>query len=96
MFRFIRQIVPIAVIVSLLGAICPAPALALSTQTEIQIGQETDKQITASSVIETDPLLNAWVGGISAKLWKQVARKDVPYNIKIIKSNYFNAFSTMG
>ncbi|MDQ6823076.1 MAG: M48 family metalloprotease [Candidatus Eremiobacteraeota bacterium] len=96
MVRFIRRIVPIAVIVSLLGAICPAPALALSTQTEIQIGQETDKQITASSVIETDPLLNAWVGGISAKLWKQVARKDVPYNIKIIKSNDVNAFSTMG
>ena len=96
MFRLIRRIVPIAVIVALLSAICPAPARALSTQSEIQIGQETDKQITSSSVIETDPLLNAWVQGISAKLWKQVARKDVPYNIKIIKSNDVNAFSTMG
>jgi len=96
MFRLIRRIVPIAVIVALLSAICPAPARALSTQSEIAIGQETDKQITASSVIETDPLLNAWVQGVAAKLWKQVARKDVPYNVKIIKSNDVNAFSTMG
>ena len=49
------------------------------------MGQAEDQQIVASSVIETDPLLNAYVQGIAENLWNQVARKDVPYSIKIIK-----------
>ena len=48
-------------------------------------GQQEDQQIVASSVIETDPLLNAYVQGIAGNLWNQVARKDVPYSVKIIK-----------
>ncbi len=60
------------------------------------MGRYYDQQIVESSVIETDPLLNAWVQGISNKLWAQTARKDVPYNIKIIKDNDINAFSTLG
>lgn len=92
----LRRIVPIAVIVSLLGAMCPSPALALSTQGEIAIGRSYDQQIVESSVVETDPLLNQWVNSVSQKLWAETARKDVPYNIKILQDNEINAFSTMG
>ncbi|HEY8296446.1 MAG TPA: M48 family metalloprotease [Candidatus Baltobacteraceae bacterium] len=91
-----RRIVPIALIVALLSAICPAPALALSTAAEIQLGKQTDEQITAQSAIDTDPLLNEWVQRVSESLWKQTARKDVPYNIKIIHDSGINAFSTLG
>ncbi len=91
-----RRLLPIAVIVSLLGAICPAPALALSTQAEIQMGRVSDEQIVESSVIETDPLLNAYVQSITRNLWKEVARKDLPYNVKIIHDPDPNAFSTLG
>lgn len=91
-----RRIVPIAAIVSLLSASVPLPTQALSTQTEIQLGRQNDEQIVSSSVIENDPLLNAYVQSISDKIWKQVARKDVPYNIKIIKDDQVNAFSTLG
>ena len=38
-----RRILPVAVIVSLMGAICPAPALALSTQAEIEMGRAEDQ-----------------------------------------------------
>ncbi|MBV9271244.1 MAG: M48 family metalloprotease [Candidatus Eremiobacteraeota bacterium] len=91
-----RRIIPSALIVALIGAICPAPALALSTQTEVEMGRAYDQQIVESSVIENDPLLNAWVNDVTGKLWKQTARKDVPYNVKIIKTNDINAFSTLG
>lgn len=60
------------------------------------MGRSYDQQIVESSVIETDPLLNAWVQSVSAKLWAQTARKDVPYNVKIIGDNDINAFSTLG
>src|SRR5579862_7366717 len=90
-----RRIVPSAVILSLLGTLCPAPALAMSTQKEIALGQAYDQEVVASSVIETDPLLNAYVQGIAGNLWNQVARKDVPYSFKIIKDDQINSFATM-
>jgi predicted Zn-dependent protease len=91
-----RRTVPLAVTLSLLGSLCPAPALALSTQKEIALGQSYDQEIVAGSVIETDPLLNAYVQGVAGNLWNQVARKDVPYSIKIIKDDQINSFATMG
>jgi Zn-dependent protease with chaperone function len=92
----LRRIIPIAAILSLLCATSPAPALATSTATEIQMGQAEDQSIVEGSVIETDPLLNAYVQGVAENLWNQVARKDVPYSIKIIKANDVNSFATLG
>lgn len=92
----LRRFVVIALSVAMLSATIPAPASALSTPTEIQIGKEYDKQITDSSVIVTDPLLNQWINEISNKLWAQTARKDIPYSIKIIDESDINAFSTLG
>ena len=92
----LARIIPFALILSLLSAICPAPARATSTATEVQMGEQEDQQIVESSVIETDPLLNAYVQGIAENLWNQVARKDVPYSIKIIKANDVNSFATLG
>lgn len=92
----LRRIIPLFVIVSLLCAIRPAPIGAMSTQAEIALGQAEDQQIVMSSVIETDPLLNAYVQGIAENLWNQVARKDVPYNVKVIKDVQVNSFATVG
>ncbi|MDE2481293.1 MAG: M48 family metalloprotease [bacterium] len=91
-----RRIVPLVVILSLVGAICPTPARATSTQTEIEMGRASDEQIVETNVIETDPLLNAYVQKIANNLWREVARKDVPYNIKIIQDTDVNSFATLG
>jgi predicted Zn-dependent protease len=91
-----RRFAVIALIVAMVSASIPAPALALPTATEIQIGKQYDKQITDSTVIVTDPLINAWVGDIANKLWSQTARKDVPYSIKVLDVADINAFSTLG
>jgi predicted Zn-dependent protease len=92
----LRRIIPLVTIVSLLCALIPAPALAMSTQAEIALGQQEDQQIVTSSVIETDPLLNAYIQGVAGNLWNQVSRKDVPYSVKIIKDSQINSFATMG
>jgi Zn-dependent protease with chaperone function len=92
-----RRLLSIPVIVALCCASTPAPtAAALSTGNEVQIGQNTDKQIVEETNIISDPLLNGWVDDISAKLWSQTARKDVPYSIKILDVSDVNAFSTLG
>lgn len=90
------RIAPIALILAFLSASIPAPVLAMSTSTEVQLGKQEDDSIVQSSTIETDPLLNAWVAQVSNKLFAQTARKDVPYNVKIIKDDAVNAFSTYG
>jgi len=92
----LRRIIPLVAILSLLSAAVPAPALAMSTQKEIALGQSYDQQIVAGSVIETDPLLNAYIQGVAGNLWNQVERKDVPYSVKIIKDDQINSFATMG
>jgi Zn-dependent protease with chaperone function len=92
----LRRSVFIVVIFSLLCAIRPAPSGAMSTQSEIALGQSEDQQIVSGSVVETDPLLNAYVQTVAGNLWNQVARKDLPYNAKIIKDSQINSFATMG
>jgi Zn-dependent protease with chaperone function len=93
----LRRVVPIALILSLLSATIPAqPARAVSTASEIQMGQEEDKQVTSQYGVVKDPLLTEWVTDVTNKLWDQVARTDVPYNIKILDVSDVNAFSTLG
>jgi predicted Zn-dependent protease len=92
----LRRSIPLVAVLSLLSASCPAPVFAMSTQAEIAAGQAEDQQIVASSVVETDPLLNAYVSGVADNLWNQVARKDVPYSLKILKDSQVNSFATMG
>jgi len=92
----IRRLSSVVVLLALAMTVVPRPAGAMSTAAEIQLGQQEDQQIVAGSVIETDPLLNAYVQGIAENLWNQVARKDVPYSVKIIKDDSINSFATMG
>ncbi len=92
----LRRIAAFLTMLLLAGAICPAPVSATSTQTEVEMGRQEDEQIVDTSVIETDPLLNAYVQKIAGNIWKQVDRKDVPYNIKVIKDTEVNSFATLG
>jgi predicted Zn-dependent protease len=91
-----RRAVPLAIIATLLLNSLPLRAPAMSTQQEVRAGQAEDEQITRSEVIENDPLLNAYVQSIANKLWLQVERKDVPYNIKVVKASDVNSFATEG
>ncbi|MGH7661688.1 MAG: M48 family metalloprotease [Vulcanimicrobiaceae bacterium] len=92
-----RRAVPIALILALLCAYTPAqPAVALSTASEIQIGQQADRQVQDAYTVVKDPLEVAWATEIAHKLWAQTARKDVPYSIKILDVPDINAFSTLG
>ncbi len=93
---FLRRLLPVVTMLSLLLTCVPAPAQAMTAQQEVQMGRQEDEQIVRSSVIETDPLLNRWVNHVAQKLWQQVARKELPYNVKIINAPDINAFSTMG
>ncbi|HTX02827.1 MAG TPA: M48 family metalloprotease [Candidatus Acidoferrales bacterium] len=92
-----RRALVIALILMLLCAYTPAhPSYATSTGGEIQAGQQSDRQVQDTYTIIKDPLENAWVNDVAKKLWAQVARKDLPYSIKVLDAGDVNAFTTIG
>ncbi len=91
-----RRLIHASLILSLLSATVPAPALAVSTPAEIQQAKEEDKAVLEQYNVVNDPLLNQWMNDVGEKLWGQVARKDIPYNIKLIDDPEINSFTIGG
>jgi len=91
-----RRLVHASLIAAFVLASLPAPALAVSTASEVQQAKEQEKQILSQYNVIADPLLNAWVNDVGNKVWGQVARRDLPYNIKILDSADVNAFTIGG
>jgi Zn-dependent protease with chaperone function len=92
----IRRSVHAALILSLVFATVPAPARAVTTASEIAQAKEEDKQVIEQYNIVNDPLLNQWTNDVGNKLWGQVARRDLPYNIKILDTQDINSFTIGG
>ncbi|HKW44152.1 MAG TPA: M48 family metalloprotease [Candidatus Eremiobacteraceae bacterium] len=78
------------------AATFPAPAGAVSTSSEIRMGQVEAQQVDAENALMADPILNAWASGIESNLAKYRARPDITYTVKIIDTNEINAFSLEG
>jgi Zn-dependent protease with chaperone function len=74
----------------------PSPAVAVSTQTEIKMGQDEVRHVDAENLIVNDPVLNNWVNGIADNLKRERARPDINYTFKIIDTDDINAFSLPG
>ena len=91
-----RRLLHCLLVFTLLFAALPAPARAMSTATEIQQAKEQEKQIIEQYNVISDPLMNAWVNDVSNHIWGQVARRDLPYNIKILDAPDINSFTIGG
>jgi predicted Zn-dependent protease len=78
------------------NAALPAPALAMSTATEISKGAEISQAIDRESLLVDDPFLTNWVTGVGANLAKYRAREDITYTFRIINSDEINAFALPG
>jgi predicted Zn-dependent protease len=91
-----RRLFHASLILALLCASIPAPARAVTTQSEILQAKEEDKQILEQYNVVGDPLLNQWCNDVGNRLWAQTARKDIPYNVKILDTQDVNSFTTGG
>jgi len=88
--------IALAVLASLLVSSVPLPAKAVSTQSEIRMGQQAAAEVDRENPIVSDPILNNWVNSIGANLAQYRARPDINYTFKIIDTNEINAFSLPG
>jgi Zn-dependent protease with chaperone function len=96
MKRLHRSSIALALLVSLIVGNTPLPAGAVSTGTEIRIGQQAAAQVDRENPVLSDPILNNWVNSIGANLSQYRARPDITYNFKILDTNDINAFSLPG
>jgi Zn-dependent protease with chaperone function len=90
------RLVSAGLILSMLAIGIPLPASATSTPAEVAQAKEIDKQVIEQYNIVNDPLLNGWANDIGQKLWNETARKDVPYNVKVLDAQDINAFTIGG
>jgi len=91
-----RRILHASLMLSLLVASVPAPAGAMSTAAEVEQAKEEEKQVLSEYNVVSDPLLNQWVNEVAERDWGQVARRDLPYNIKILDAPDINSFTLGG
>jgi len=92
----LRRLLHASLMLSLLCASIPAPARAMSTAAEVELAKEEEKQVLSQYNVVNDPLLNAWVQAVAEKDWTEVARRDLPYNIKILDAADINSFTIGG
>ncbi len=92
----IKRAFAVATAVAVTAASFPLPAAAVSTATEIRMGQQEAQQVDAQNQLMSDPVLNAWVSGVEDNLAKYRARPDITYTVKIVDTNQINAFSLAG
>jgi predicted Zn-dependent protease len=89
-----------SIAVVMLACLCitslPAPASAISTASEIRIGQEAARQVDQENPILTDPILQNWVDEVGGNDAQYRARPDIHYTFKIIDTNDINSFSLPG
>lgn len=88
--------IAMAMLASLVVSSMPLPAAAVSTASEIRIGQQAARQVDQQNPILTDPILNNWIDSIGGNLAQYRARPDINYTFKIIDTNDINAFSLPG
>ncbi|MDQ6766436.1 MAG: M48 family metallopeptidase [Candidatus Eremiobacteraeota bacterium] len=91
-----RRGIALALLASLVVSNIPLPAGAVSTSTEIRIGQQASAQVDRENPVLSDPILNNWVNSIAVNLAQYRARPDINYTFKVLDTNDINAFSLPG
>jgi predicted Zn-dependent protease len=68
----------------------------LTTQDELTLGEEFDREITAEATLVTDTRITSYVENLTQRLAKVCKRQDVSYRSKVIASEEINAFAVPG
>lgn len=75
---------------------CSLAACGISTQQEIQMGQEYAQQINAQLPIMQDPELNRYVNVLGDSISRLTSRGDLDWRFYIVDSKEVNAFAVPG
>src|SRR5687768_10731114 len=81
---------------SLVALTCSLAACGVSTQQEVQMGQEYARQINAQLPIVQDPELNRYINVLGDSIARLTSRRDLDWRFFIVDSKEVNAFAVPG
>ncbi len=68
----------------------------LSTQQEVEIGEQAAREIERSLPIYRDPIVQGYVDSLGQALARHSRRTDITYHIKVVDTDEVNAFAVPG
>ena len=92
----LKRAVAGTLLAALLAQASAAPALAMSTQTEIAQGTAENAEIDAQSTVLTDPFLVSWTNRVGQRLSEHRKRQDITYRFTVLDDPSINAFAIKG
>lgn len=83
-------------LISVVAITCSLAACGVSTQQEVQMGQEYARQINAQLPIVQDPELNRYINVLGDSIARLTSRADLDWRFFIVDSKEVNAFAVPG
>lgn len=71
-------------------------ACGVSTQQEVQMGQQESQQINAQLPLLQDPAINQYVNQLGQQIASHTSRADLPWQFYVVNTDVVNAFALPG
>ncbi len=88
----IRRMLPLGLVAGSLAL----SACGVSTQQEIQMGQQYAAQINRQLPIIDDPAIHRYLNQLGDRIQRQPGNRDIPYTFYLVNTNEMNAFAIPG
>lgn len=79
-----------------IGAIAVLAGCGVSTQQEVQMGQEGAQQVNAQLPMVQDAVINSYVNSLGNRIAKLTSRSDLQWQFQVVNSDVVNAFALPG
>jgi len=79
-----------------IGAIALLAGCGVSTQQEVQMGQQEAQQVNAQLPMVQDAVINSYVNSLGTRIAKLTSRGDLTWQFQVVNSDVVNAFALPG
>jgi predicted Zn-dependent protease len=79
-----------------IGAIALLAGCGVSTQQEVQMGQQEAQQVNAQLPMVQDAVINSYVNSLGNRIAKLTSRGDLQWQFQVVNSDVVNAFALPG
>ncbi len=79
-----------------IGAIALLAGCGVSTQQEVQLGQQEAQQVNAQLPMVQDAVINSYVNSLGNRIAKLTSRSDLNWQFQVVNSDVVNAFALPG
>jgi predicted Zn-dependent protease len=78
------------------GAVALLAGCGVSTQQEVQMGQQEAQQVNAQLPMVQDAVINSYVNSLGQRIAQRTARADLDWQFRVVNSDVVNAFALPG